>query len=69
MDTSTQLPTVYTCRKAADKLGVSDARIRQICIEHAGIGSKHGAAWLLTPADLRLIRKLPGFGKKTQDQS
>lgn len=54
----------YTAQEAAARLGVTDARIRQLCILHENIGKKHGNAWLLTEADLLRIRHLPEFRKK-----
>ena len=56
--------TYLTTHGAAKILGVTDARVRQICISHDAIGLKHGTCWLLTQADIRRIRKLPEFGKR-----
>lgn len=56
---------LYTAQEAATELGVTDARVRQLCIESkGGIGKKHGKMWLLTEADLLRIRQLASFGKK-----
>lgn len=55
----------YTCQEAAVKLGVTDARVRQLCIAHSDIGQKHGRVWLLTEYDVEQIRNLPEFRKKT----
>lgn len=55
---------VYTCQEAANKLGISDARVRQLCIEHDNIGRKHGRFWLLTEADIERIQNLPDNRKK-----
>lgn len=52
----------YTSREAAKELGVSDAHVRQICIDNAKIGTKHGHMWILTEADLERIRAIPTFG-------
>lgn len=60
------LDAIYTCKEAAAELGVSDARVRQLCIEHAEIGRKHNASWLLTEADLLKIKNLPEFGRRTR---
>ena len=53
-----------TCQEAATQLGVTDARVRQLCIAKQNIGQKHGRAWILTEADLVRIRNLPEFRKK-----
>ena len=58
------LEQVFTCQEAAELLEVSDARIRQLCIEHREIGRKHGRSWLLTEADIERIRNLPDHRKK-----
>jgi len=55
----------YTAQEAADRLGVTDARIRQLCSAYETIGKKHGFAWLLTEADLLRIQQLPEFRKKS----
>lgn len=55
----------YTAQEAASRLGVTDARIRQLCAAHENIGKKHGFAWLLTEADLLRIQQLPEFRKKS----
>lgn len=55
----------FTAQEAAIRLGVTDARIRQLCAEYENIGKKHGFAWLLTEADLLRIQQLPEFRKKS----
>jgi hypothetical protein len=59
-----------TSREAAERLGVTDARVRQLCIHYAtiagkNIGKKLGHVWMLTTDDLDKIRALPEFRKKT----
>ena len=54
----------YTAQEAATRLGVTDARVRQICAQHENIGKKHGFAWILTEADILRILALPEFRKK-----
>ncbi len=54
-----------TSKEAADILGVTDARVRQLCIANENIGKKHGHVWILTMADVDRIRLLPEFRKKT----
>ena len=54
-----------TSKEAAAALGVTDARVRQLCIEYQNIGKKHGHVWILTSVDLEKIRMLPEFRKKT----
>jgi hypothetical protein len=58
------LQPFYTSKEAGERLGVTDARIRQLCIEYENIGKKHGNAWILTEADLLKIQALPEFRKK-----
>jgi len=57
-----------TTAEAAKALGVTDARIRQLCIQYSqttkNIGKKHGHVWILTEADCEKIRELPEFRKK-----
>lgn len=49
----------YTALDAAEKLNVTDARIRQICIQYyPAVGTKHGRAWMLNDADLAKIKRL-----------
>jgi hypothetical protein len=52
----------YTSREAADKMGVTDARIRQICIAEK-IGKKFATAWQLSSSDLKRIAKHTRSGK------
>lgn len=56
------LNEVYTSIEAARELGVTDAYVRQLCIDNEKIGRKHGKMWLLTDADIERIRALPTFG-------
>lgn len=58
------LQPFYTSKEAGERLGVTDARVRQLCIEYENIGSKHGNAWILTEADILKIQALPEFRKK-----
>jgi DNA-directed RNA polymerase sigma subunit (sigma70/sigma32) len=54
----------YTTAQAAQSLGVTDSRVRQILLEARAIGRKHGTAWILTIDDIhRIGLKL---GKKTK---
>lgn len=53
-----------TAKEAADRLGVTDARVRQLCIQYQSIGKKHGNAWILTGEDIERIKALPEFRKK-----
>ena len=54
-----------TCKEAAERLGVTDARVRQLCIQYENIGKKLGFMWLLSTEDVDRIRALPEFRKKT----
>lgn len=56
------LQAFYTTIEAAELLGVTDAYVRQLCIDHANIGRKHGKMWILTEADIERIKGLPTFG-------
>ena len=55
----------FTSKEAANILGVTDARVRQLCIANENIGKKHGHAWILSSEDIARIRALPEFRKKT----
>ena len=63
---------MLTSLQAAQRLGVCDARVRQLCIKYnkpevlanSRIGTKVGHIWLLTAEDVSKIRSLPEFGKK-----
>jgi hypothetical protein len=46
---------LYNCKEAAEILGLTDGRIRQICRWNS-IGSKIGRDWLLTEKDLEKLR-------------
>lgn len=46
---------LYNCKEAADILGLTDGRIRQICRWNS-IGQKVGRDWLLTAKDLEILR-------------
>ena len=56
-DMSTIRQKLYTAIEAAQILGLTDGRIRQVCRWNS-IGTKIGAAWLLTDADMKRIGKL-----------
>lgn len=55
----------FTSKEAAQILGVTDARVRQLCISYENIGKKHGNAWIISSEDISKIRSLPEFRKKT----
>lgn len=55
----------FTSKESAKILGVTDARVRQLCIAYENIGKKHGNAWILSSDDIAKIRALPEFRKKT----
>lgn len=63
--TMTMQPAFFTTKEAGEILGVTDARVRQLCIANENIGKKHGNAWILSAADVDRIRSLPEFRKKT----
>lgn len=51
------LDSLNSAKEAAEKLGVTDSRVRQICGGSAGkIGKKIGRDWFLSESDLELIR-------------
>jgi len=64
----------YTATEAAEKLGVSSARIRQFCIAtHADgvdpIGTVFGHMWMLDDADLEKITELRQLdGRKKENK-
>jgi len=53
----------YTAQTAATELGITDSRVRQICIEswedfdRIPIGRDHAGTWFLTEEDIGLIRE------------
>lgn len=46
---------LWTAKEAADNLGISDARVRQLCIEH-GIGILKGTTRILVKADMERLK-------------
>lgn len=64
MKTLTRQPVFFTTKQAGELLGVTDARVRQLCIANGNIGKKHGNAWILSTHDIEQIRNLPEFRKK-----
>lgn len=53
----TTATTLYSTIDAAEILGVTTGRIRQICGGNAGkVGRKLGRDWFFTDSDLELIR-------------
>lgn len=51
------LTRMYSSIEAAEVLGVTPSRVRQICGESDGkIGNKPGRDWFLSESDLELIR-------------
>lgn len=55
MSTATKEKTIYTTREAAEELGITDGRIRQLCIFHR-IGKKFGHIRMLSIRDLKRIQ-------------
>lgn len=49
---------VFTVKEAAEELGVTAARVRQICIEH-DIGKVIGRDRLFTPEDMERLQSVP----------
>lgn len=55
-------------KRAAQRLRMSDSRLRWLCGHHQ-IGYKWGRDWYLTPenvAEIRRLRRKPGRPKKTE---
>lgn len=50
--------TLYTVKEAAEIIGVTDARIRQLCIKH-DLGRKFGATRVLTTEELNMLKATP----------
>jgi hypothetical protein len=48
---------LYNAKEAAEQLGLTDGRIRQICRWNS-IGTKIGRDWLLSQKDLEKLRSL-----------
>ena len=62
-------PFFYTAKSAAEVLGCTDARVRQILIAAEGsIGRKAlgGSAWILNSSDLQRVKKLLRKSKKQE---
>jgi hypothetical protein len=62
-------PKLYTVRDAADALGVTGGRVRQLVVQH-DIGEIYGNTRLLTEEDLRKLKQIPrvmGRPKKSQN--
>lgn len=51
------MDTFLTTRQAAERLGVSDSRIRQLILEGKLVAVKAGRDWLIKTSDLRLMEK------------
>lgn len=64
---------LFTAQEAAEAIGKTDGRIRQICREYEDatqpIGRKLGRDWFLTEEDIERIRNFPARGKDSSDQS
>jgi len=62
------VPGLHSTRDAADLLGISDARVRQLCIDYDR-GTKLGRDRFLTDGDIEFLRQRPGMGrpKKSDD--
>lgn len=56
---------LYTTSQAAELLGLTDGRIRQICRGN-GIGTKQGRDWFLTSKELRKLRSAENRKKKSE---
>lgn len=52
----------YTAEQAADLLGVTPARIRQLA-SRFGTGAKVAGVWMFTPADIVAMQGRPGRGR------
>jgi len=51
------MDTFVTTQKAAERLGVSDSRIRQLILNGKLAAVKAGRDWLIRDADLKLMEK------------
>ena len=58
-----RIAAFFTTRDAADRIGVTDARVRQMCGQHK-IGQKAGRDWLLTEKNVQQLEMLPRRYKK-----
>lgn len=58
----TKVPGVHSTKDVADLLGVSDARVRQLCIDYDR-GQKVGRDRLLSDEDVEFLRNRPGIGR------
>lgn len=48
---------IYTVKEVAEKFGITDARVRQLCIDH-DIGSIKGNTRILSAEDLKRFEKV-----------
>lgn len=58
---------LWTAKEAADDLGITDARVRQLCIEHK-IGILKGTTRILTHDDMRKLKSVRA-GLRAYDKS
>lgn len=56
-------PRLYSTRAAADALGVSIPRVKQLATE-LGVGKKYGRDWLFTEQDIERMRARPDRRRK-----
>jgi excisionase family DNA binding protein len=66
------MDTFLTTRQAAERLGVSDSRIRQLILDGKLAAVKAGRDWLIKASDLRLMEKRktkPGPAAKVESKS
>ena len=58
----------FTVQDAAEKIGISDGRVRKICIDHS-IGKRVGTMRLLSDGDIERIRQYRGkVGRPKKDE-
>lgn len=56
--------SLFTTEQAASELGVTEARVRQLCWEYLPRTQKHGRDWVLTEADIERLKNRRDGRKK-----
>lgn len=55
----------FTAQQAADRLGITEGRVRQLCWDMVPRDQKHGPNWLLTDGDIERMAARSDGRKKS----